>query len=268
MENNRNLDKSLIWCIYWNNHPFKYILLILFFKWLLQPLDHGGLCAVSLWPPLIVCQIVFAMATAAMPGRWGRCACWWEGQRPHLLWATSTPPPLPLPLQAEPQRSPMAQGASPSSQQAAPSTPAARMSTPLTSTASTLKETPTLMHLTVEDLLFSFDQKGRERKEQFERSYLLFKILVLVFLYIIRALSLVNHLFVIYASYCLIYKWMKVFFLALCPCSSGKSFMILTPLNTVCLCCISLSMPQDGLRLTECSCAMIPDSDTDVYREI
>ena len=58
---------------------------------------------------------------------------------------------------------------------------------------------------------------------------------------------------------------MKVFFLALCPCSSGKSFMILAPLNTVCLCCISLSMPQDGSRL---SSIMIPDSHADIYEAI
>lgn len=145
-----------------NNHPINDIMshianIFLLFKLLLQPVGHGGPCVVSLWPPLIVCQIVFAMATAAMPGRWGRCACWWEGQRPPLLWATSAPAPLPLPLQAEPQRLPMARGASPSFPQEAPSTPAARTWTPHTSTASTLKETPTLMHLTVEDLLFSLN---------------------------------------------------------------------------------------------------------------
>lgn len=137
------------------------ILLILFFKWLKQPLDHGSLHVVFLWPPLIVCQIVFAMATAAMPGQWGQCVCWWEGQQPPLLWDTSTPAPLPHPM-AEPQRAPIAQGASLSLLQVVPSTPAARTSILHSSTALTLKETPTLMHLTVEDLLFSFDERRKQ----------------------------------------------------------------------------------------------------------
>lgn len=47
--------------------------------------------------------------------------------------------------------------------QEAPFTPAARTSTPRTSTALTLKETPTLMHLIAEDLLFSCGQKLFER---------------------------------------------------------------------------------------------------------
>lgn len=36
---------------------------------LLQLVHHGALCVAFLWPPLIVCQTVFAMATAAMPGQ-------------------------------------------------------------------------------------------------------------------------------------------------------------------------------------------------------
>lgn len=34
-----------------------------------QLTEHGGLHVVLHWHPLIVCQIVFATATAAMPGQ-------------------------------------------------------------------------------------------------------------------------------------------------------------------------------------------------------
>lgn len=125
----------------------------------LQSVDPGGPYLVFPWPPLIACQIVFATATAAMRGPWGPCACWWEGQRPPPLWATSTPAPLPLLSPAEPQKWLMVWEASLSFLQEAPSTPAARTWTPHTSTASTLKGTPTLMHLTAEDLHFSCDKK-------------------------------------------------------------------------------------------------------------
>lgn len=130
---------------------------ILMCKCLLQLVHRGGLCVVFLWPRLIVFQTAFAMATAAMLAQWGQSACWWEGRQPLLLWATSTLAPLPLPLQAEPQKSLMAQGASLSLLEAAPSMPAARTWTPPISTALILKETLTSMHLTVEDLLFSCD---------------------------------------------------------------------------------------------------------------
>lgn len=126
---------------------------VLVFK--LQAADRGGPNVVFLWPHLIASQTVFATATAAMPGQWGQCVCWWEAQQQPLLWATSIPAPLPHLLLPEPQRSPTARGASLTTLQVL-SMPVARMSIPHTSTALTLKETLTLMHLTVEDLLFSF----------------------------------------------------------------------------------------------------------------
>ena len=153
-----------MFCVINKNSYTLYLFLFavdIILSFLLQSVDHGGLCAAFPWPPLIVCQIVFAMATAVMLGLWGQCACWWEGQRPLLLWVTSTPALLPLHLPAEPRSWPMALEAYPSSPQEAPFTPAAKTSTPRTSTALTLKETPTLMHLTVEDLLFNHGQKKR-----------------------------------------------------------------------------------------------------------
>lgn len=135
---------------------------------------HGGLCVVFLWHHPTVCPTVFAMATAVMPGQWGQYAYWWEVQQPPLLWATSIPAPLPLPLPQDPQKLPTAQGASLSFLPGAPSTPAARMSIPHTLTALTLKETPTLMHLTVEDLLFSWQTFQIPYSDVFNISMLLF----------------------------------------------------------------------------------------------
>lgn len=118
-----------------------------------QKVSEGGGAALR-WLPPIACRTVFAMATAATPGRWGPCVCWWEGRRPPLLWVTSTPV-LPRPWLAEPPRCHTARAASLSTRQQVPSTPAARMPTLRTWTVSTLRQTLTLTRLTVADLRFS-----------------------------------------------------------------------------------------------------------------
>ncbi len=61
---------------------------------------------------------------------------------------------------------------------------------------------------------------------------------------------------------------MKVFFLALCPCSSGKSFMILTPEH--CLSVLYLSFYATGWLEVNwvSSISMIPDCHTDTYEKI
>lgn len=53
-----------------------------------QPVVRGGPLVAFLWLPLTASQTAFATATAAMPGQWGRCVCWWAVRRPPPLWAT------------------------------------------------------------------------------------------------------------------------------------------------------------------------------------
>lgn len=117
-----------------------------------QVLEGGG--AAPQWRPLTACRTVSAMATAATPGRWGPCVCWWEGRRPPPLSVTSTPV-LPRPWLAERPRCRTARAASLSTRRQVPSTPAARMPTLRTWTVSTLRQTLTLTRLTAADSRFS-----------------------------------------------------------------------------------------------------------------